>query len=236
MQNIDGMFIQGEVTDFRDQLSNHVSSTNPGASVRELVGTKEVIPRTDETLSMSLPYQHVVTTDQMAELPSQLRHKFRFVLENEFGSELLRFERPTAQIAGQRLALSFQPSTAADEETVASYLPEQNADGEIDPEQLPDSLPGYLINVSPQWTVNGQVQASSDSAIAMGTELTRVNGVYSPTGGWQLREKVLTAGEYHAIGLDLQGVSLNQIEELQARVDATADRLVGDVTGSVDKH
>src|SRR5690606_35532496 len=102
----------------------------------------------------------------------------------------------SVQLAGKSLAVSFRPATDADAELIASYLPEPPADGTpIDPGQLPDTLPGYLINLTAEITLDGEV-IETGPTVTMGSELNAQLGYYFPNRGWNLRPKILVAGEY----------------------------------------
>ncbi|WOG27388.1 hypothetical protein [Endozoicomonas sp. 8E] len=61
-------------------------------------------------------------------------------------------------------------------------------------------------------------------------------GLYSPTHGWITVNNKPVAGEYRAIGLDLQGMSAEQATELQKKVEETKSRVdASDLTG-MTKH
>ncbi|WP_221794889.1 hypothetical protein [Oceanobacter mangrovi] len=123
------------------------------------------------------------------------------------GGALLSINKPTVELAGIKLALSFAPASDADAETIASYLPKPDESGEIDPNAIPDTLPGYLINMVGEFTVGNEVVATS-SAVSMGSELLSEMGYWSPSWGLETTQNEPVAGEYRAIALDLQGISV----------------------------
>ncbi len=59
----------------------------------------------------------------------------------------------------------------------------------------------------------------------MGTELHETLGLYSPSHHWFTSNNSPIAGEYRAIGLDLQGISPQQAEALQANIEQTKAKL-----------
>ncbi|MFK4754822.1 hypothetical protein, partial [Oceanobacter antarcticus] len=69
-------------------------------------------------------------------------------LYGQMGSTMLTINKPTVELAGKKLALSFAPATDADAETIASYLPQPDENDNIDPADIPDTLPGYLIHLN----------------------------------------------------------------------------------------
>jgi len=110
--------------------------------------------------------------------------------------------------------------------------------GEISPEDLPDTLPGYQINLIAEFTINNAVIASA-SAGSMGSELHEQLGFYDPRFGWGLSTNKPIAGEYQAIALDLQGSSPEYAAQLQAELDTTKAQLEnGDATqlANMTKH
>ena len=124
-------------------------------------------------------------------------------------------------MAGKKHALSFRPTTQSDEDLINSYLPDPDPNtGEIDPSQLPNSLPGYLINLTAEFTQNGEVIHSA-AAGTMGGELYETLALWSPAEGWDQAVNHPIAGEYRAIGLDLQGANPEEAARLQQQVEAT---------------
>ncbi|MFC3681164.1 hypothetical protein [Bacterioplanoides pacificum] len=110
------------------------------------------------------------------------------------------------ELAGKALSLSYLPATEDDEAVIASRLPEPDENGEINPEYIPDTLPGYLINRIGEFKIGGDV-VKTTTAMAMGTELLTETGYWEPGRGWNTSRNEPIAGEYQAYALDLQGVS-----------------------------
>ena len=137
------------------------------------------------------------------------------------GARLITISEPTVKLAGKGMAVSFKPRSQADEDIIASYIPAPDPQtGEIDPNQLPDTLPGYLINLTAEFTIDGEVQDSANAG-TMGTTLYETMGVYSPAKGWHRSVNHPIAGEYRAMALDLQGSSPEQAERLQQELEQT---------------
>jgi len=128
-------------------------------------------------------------------------------------------------LAGQKLALSFKPATQDDEQTLASFLPEPDENGDINPEDIPDALPGYLINLTGEFSIGNAVAATASQSQAMGTELHSEMGYWQPGRGWQTSRNYPIAGEYRAVALDLQGISAAQAQVLQTDLAATQAKL-----------
>lgn len=114
---------------------------------------------------------------RFSEVPRKLRHKFKYQLQTQNygrpGSTLFTFEEPAVALAGKQLALSFKPSTENDAVIIESYLPiveNGRADtGEVDPAALPNALPDYLIQMTAEFSVDGNTQHSIDAGMVVTT-------------------------------------------------------------------
>ena len=222
---IDQAALKQALQAYRTAIEDHITNQNPEATVGDVIGTQKIIIKEYPTLAAGLPYQIVARTQSYAELPNQLRHKFRYTLAEAglygfAGSHLLRFEESLPALAGKKLALAFKPATEADEETLLSYLPEPDENGEIDPSALPQSLPGHLIRMQAQFLVDGQ-EVLSKAAGNMGGELQETLALFHPSFSWSQSDNTITTGEYQAIGLGLQGANPAQLEQLQIELEAT---------------
>ena len=127
-------------------------------------------------------------------------------------------------MAGKRLTLSFSPAWASDRKVIESYLPEVPEGQELDPNDLPTSLPGYLIRLKAQLKLDGEIVAESGT-FTMGQELSSTTGISRLTGGWQEANNKPIAGEFYAFGLDLAGISAKQLEAVKARMEIVKAKL-----------
>ncbi|MBU2123045.1 MAG: transglutaminase [Gammaproteobacteria bacterium] len=229
VQNLNQAAIQSQLTAYQNQLKTYIDTQKPNATVGDVIGRK-IIPQTvHSVLAGVTPLAIVQTGQQRAAVPSALQHKFSYTLNDSGGSELLTYTAATSQLVGKRLTLSYAPADQATTDLIASYLPQPNADGSpIRPDQLPTSLPGYLIRLKPQITLDGQVVAQSTSAITMGTDLKGQGGftqLYDPTQ-WDLTPDAShTAGQATAIGISAGGISAKQLDTLKTRLENTKTQL-----------
>ena len=163
-----------------------------------------------------------------SELSDNQRWKFKYQLNypvyGQAGETLLQVNQPTVSLIGKKLSLSFKPDTEADEETLASYLPEPDENGNIDPESIPESLPGYLIHLRAEFNVDDEITTAINPA-AMGTQLLSEMGYWQPGRGWKTSKNNPIAGEYRAIALDLQGISQQQAQALQNDLENTKAKI-----------
>ncbi|MFY0699690.1 MAG: transglutaminase domain-containing protein [Bermanella sp.] len=228
VQNVPSAAIEQKLEEYQQVLTDYIENTNPQATVGEVLGMQQVKILEPRPLAAGLPYNHIVTTQQFSEVPNNLRHRFKYELSTEaneyLASPFISINEPTVKLAGKKLSLSFAPATEDDAAIIESYLPEPDENGEVNPEDIPDTLPGYLINLKAEFAIGNQVVAT-ERAGTMGTELYETLGYWDPRFGWDLSQNKPTAGEYQAIGLDLQGSSPEYAAKLQADLENTKAKL-----------
>jgi len=122
------------------------------------------------------------------------------------------------QVNNEKVTLSFRPANKADEDTLASYLPEGNI---TDMSQLPSSLPAYLIRVILEIKVNGEVVLSG-SAMRLADELDVTMQAHIPGYGTLAHQTHRTvAGSYLSLNVISQSVSAQKLAQLQERLEST---------------
>ena len=229
VQNLNQAAIQSQLTAYQSRLKTYIDSQAPNASVGDVIGKKIIPQTTHSVLAGVTPLALVQTGQQTAAIPRSLQHQFSYTLSDGWGNELLSYSAPTSQLAGKRLTLSYAPADQATADLIASYLPKPHADGSpIQPSELPTSLPGYLIRLKPQITLDGQVVAQSSGTVTMGTDLQGMGGftqLYDPMQ-WDLTpDSSHVAGQATAIGISAGGVSAKQLDTLKTRLEATKSQL-----------
>lgn len=229
VQGVPGGAIEDSLEDYRAELEAYIDSQAPEATVGEVLGSKVIKEVIHQQLAPSLPYRLITRQLTTAELPDSLRWKFKYQLHTDAngykGTELLTIEEPTVALAGQKMSLSFTPATQEDEDTLASYLPEADENGELDPGDLPDTLPGYLINLKAEFAIGENIVANPDIEVTMGSGLISEMGYWQPNRGWDTSDNNPIAGEYRALALDLQGISATAAENLENDLEATQAKL-----------
>jgi hypothetical protein len=238
VQNVNGAAIQTALTSYQTQVQDYINTTKPNATVGDVLGSKTIVPQNYSILMGTLPYQTIATGGKFTVLPNQVRHQFQYELyasdmDRAMGSPTISLKQSLPSLAGKKITLSFAPATQADVDLVASYLPAPNANGTfILPSQLPSSLPGYLIRLTAEFRVDGQVVATGGT-FTMGQELISSAGLFDPATGWNYGEDNRpTAGEYIATHVDLQGVSTTQLQTIKDKLAATRAKMAaGQYTG-----
>jgi hypothetical protein len=229
VSGIDQTFMETQLSNYQTQMEDYITQTNPDATVGEVLGTQTIIPINRSVLATSLPYPLIARGNTFKELPSNLRHYFKFSLyKNEMDRILeepaLNLNQSLPELAGKRLTLSFEPASESDRQVIESYLPEVPEGQELDPNNLPTSLPGYLINLKAQLKLDGEIIAESGS-FTMGQELSSTTGITRMTGGWHLANNKPIAGEFYAFGIDLQGISAKQLETVEEQLEIVKNQI-----------
>lgn len=129
------------------------------------------------------------------------------------------------EIAGKKITLSYAPATASDEAVINSYLPKLHADGTpIQSNELPSSLPAYLIQLKPELRIDGVVIATG-GAIGMG-EIEDFNiTITQPNLSAQIVNNMVIAGEFNAVALAVTRISNDQITAIKSKLDETKIKL-----------
>ncbi len=242
VQNLNGTAIQSALSTYQTQVQNYINTTQPNATVGDVLGSKTILANTSSILAGSLPYTTIATGGKFTGLPLQVRHQFEYSLyasamDRAMGSPTISLKQSLPNLAGKKITLSFAPATPADANLIASYLPKAHADGTpILPSELPTSLPGYLIHLTAEFRVDGQLVASGGN-FTMGEELVSSMGLFDPVNGWSFgQDNQPIAGEYIATHVDLQGVSTAQLQTLKDKLAATQAKLAANQTVGLTKE
>jgi len=232
VQGIPQQDVEQALTNYQAQLEDYINSQAPDATVGDVLGTAAIKTVVRESLAASLPYELRTRKLVASALTDNQRWKFKYTLGSsqygQMGNILLSINQPTALLAGKKLGLSFAPASEADEQTLTSYLPEPDANGDIDPAAVPDTLPGYLIHLNGEFTIGSEIAAATSSSVTMGTELLSEMGYWQPGRGWRTSQNKPIAGEYRALALDLHGVSPAQADALKHDLENTQQKITAE--------
>jgi transglutaminase-like putative cysteine protease len=220
------------VNSFFTALEGLVDIKNRDDDVDDLFGREKLIIRNDKVLASGLPYAVIVRANSFSQIPDNLRHKLKYELTDVSGASApIVYETSLPEIADKDLSVGFKPATDADKQTLVNLLPTSET---ATIQDLPKTIPGYLIRLSAQVNVNGAPVVSSGS-FTMGADVKHEFSLYSPSKGWQTRDAIGAAGEYRAIGLDLQGVDAAELEGVKADLIGILDAVNNDPTAPVSQ-
>lgn len=231
--NVDTTAIQAEMSRYQEALTTYLQNQPADTTLSEIIGGQSIITRGEMEVVGALPYQSYVRTRSFAALPDKLRHYFYVDLAPSMAgggiggalggkpAPFMSYRASLPDLAGKKLSLSFRPASEADEAILQSLL--GNLQSEAD---LPTSIEAGLFDVVAEITVDGEVVANSGSRIiGFGEQLTTNKGFIDPRFGYRETTSPITAGDYQAIGLDLQGVTVKQLQTMQAGIDSLHSKL-----------
>lgn len=185
-------------------------------------------------LAAQLPYGLIQAESALAAVPAALQHRFRYELyasqmDKEEGASFLTYTEKVSQLVGKRLTLTYLPATQADTDLLNSYLPKPHSDGTpIHPEELPTSLPGYLLKMKAELRLDGQVVATGGQVLTMGADLFGEGGFtqLGDINSWDLSsDDSHTVGQATALCISAQGVSKQQLNSVAKRLEVIRNKL-----------
>lgn len=242
VQNIDQQVVRQGLSDYAARVESFVSE-NESLTVGKVVGGKSISPAKELMLSQVLPIKLITVAADLQLLPESMRHYFDYhYYESDFAKlsdspEMsLRISLP--KLAGKSLALSFKPASTVDEDVIYSYFPRSHDDGTpIDPSEMPSGLPGYLVKVTPEISLDGQVVAAGTS-VALGSDVFTAASIQSPNSSLNgvISENLLSAGEYHAIAVTGNGYSSAEYAKDEAKAGAARGMLERDMVEGLSRH
>jgi len=152
-------------------VQSYVTQNIANLSVGQVVGGRTILSYVTSTLSASLPYTVVLRGASYGTLPATLEQSITFAL----GVDALGEPENSTTLAwpsvnNQQVILSFAPATPSDQQALLSLMPS----GQVtDYSQFPSSIPAYLIDVTPELKVGGNV-VTSGSQVTLGQDVTFV--------------------------------------------------------------
>jgi len=233
IKNVDTSALENALIQVQGNLESYIENNMTDPSVLDVIGGAQTIIEEYPTLPSSLPNPIVTTGARYAKVPASLQQRVSISVQgsNSYDYAYLlatggtlspNITLPYARVNNERVTLSFKPATQADEDTIASYIPEGNI---TDASQLPSSLPAYLINVIPQVKVNGSVVLEG-AQMRLGEELDVMMQPYVPGVGSLGSETHTTiAGSYLSLNVIAQSVSPQKLKDLQSRLEQTKNVL-----------
>ena len=184
----------------RRQVQDWLAEEAPSETYAGQLGSVSIRAESLGLLPSSLPVTVVAVTGEAAALAPSRVQSVRIVARagvSETDPVLLDLALPVAQVASERLTLSYIPATVDDHRTV-------NAFGGL---QL---TPAYLVRLRPQVRLGGRVVGIAEEAVDMAAEHLVQVVVTTPSGS-ETASRTAVAGSYYALGISAQRV-LRQAE------------------------
>ncbi|TVP58437.1 MAG: hypothetical protein EA349_04600 [Halomonadaceae bacterium] len=242
VQGLDIAQVQSQLDAYQAQVESYIDSQHSNATLGDVLGTQQIIPDTAVSIDeVQLPYSSIRASAVVPNLPQSLYHSFRlqigtttggsFGMPEQWSGVAAELQRSTPELVGKSIAISFRPATDADQQALASYLPE-NAESLHD---LPTQLPANIINMIGEITVDGNVVAET-STVTLGQSLMTRLGFDAPGRPWRNSENHLVAGQYQAVGIDMQGISPEQLAALKSKIETVSSKLGAEDFSGLTKH
>jgi len=213
---------ESHTPEFNQSIENYIEAINQFAEDKDLetlFGQKKLIIKEYGELASGLPYKLIVKLDSYPEIPDGLRHKFSYELLNELGKSTgLVYESSLPELSGNTLSVGFKPATDSDQKIIEAAFP---SDSNVAIKDLSLRYSSYLVNLAPQFYVNGE-NVASVSPLKMGTDVKHKTSLYDPRDGWRSIESVGVAGEYRAIGIDMIGTDSGDYENIIEKMEVLA--------------
>jgi hypothetical protein len=195
--------IHDHVTDYQTRLRDYMNVNFPETDnyyeLRDtLHGYKEIIKKEMRFLPNSLAGMKVIAgLDTFSEIPQVLRHTVKINAGSFMDDDPLTYSASLPEIAGRRVTLSYAPATSDDAMVM------EDSEGILD-------FPLYLVEVIPELKIEGLVVASGQR-IVMGSEQSFRVSFRNPDGSTDIVKSLVLAGEYHAVGIDVNKVNFQYL-------------------------
>jgi transglutaminase-like putative cysteine protease len=230
---VNSLLTQQTMQDYQTRVQSYITQNYPNATVGDVLGKKEIVKKEYPYLLGTLPYRTAITGSAFTAIPDTLRHTLTFSVQKDAGDESpINITKSLPELAGKKITLSYSPASPQDESVINSYLPKPHADGTpILLNELPSSLPAYLINVKPELRIDGQVVATG-FAVSLGSMETFTMTFSSPAYSPEIVTNPIYAGAYEGIALDTGQISDAQMLTQKAKLEAFKEKLTTqDLTG-----
>ena len=213
----DPTILENAQNQIQTELETYIENNLTDPTVGEVIGGRQVIIQEFPAVPANLANPILITGLRYAEVPTSLQQQ----LTLGFGISVSGFPinpitLPWSTINNRKLTLSFAPATPADEQALAALIP--------DDAQTIDDLPTTIssnIRVLPELKHNGELIHRGTSALKLGEEMMLFKQAIFPGRGAVTRPLSTIAGSYLAIGSESGSISVQNLQELQQKVEET---------------
>ena len=153
----------------KTKAEEYLSRNSLGKSWQDLLSTKAIIPDILNILPASLQFRQTAITGEYTEFPVELKHRVKFTATSSAGSELFTITIDAMQLSNQRVALSYEPETVEDQQTIDGY-------GGL------DNTPSYLVHLRPVLKLNDERLVVAQDGLPMGADYSLTIEVITPNG------------------------------------------------------
>jgi hypothetical protein len=204
-------FLTSYITDTRDitayqdysmRMVDFIDTNYPDATIEEVFGASDIkssrtiITQEFPYLLGTLPYKVIVKAAEFSQMPEALDYAITIQIEGNSsdGAAGLNYSGYLSSLVDQRVTVSYEAATSADEALVTQY-----GGNMLD-------VPPYLLTVKPVLKISGATVATGAS-IGLGQDQNIMISFAGPDGDTDRVQNVITAGVYSAIVLQAQDTS-----------------------------
>ncbi len=180
-------------THIETAVTTYLQGSESDQTYIQQLGSRSIVPLALGLLPATLPAEVVAVTGEGANLEDTHRQRLRLIARaglQEHAPIILDHTVPVAEVASQRLTLSYLPATVEDQRIANQY-------GGL------DHVPAYLIRLRPQLKLNGRLLAVAQDAIDTGVPYRFEMHLLGPAGRERISQNLIS-GAYHAIGITAQ--------------------------------
>lgn len=196
-------------------LNNSYITTN-----LQVVGGRKITNKKFIALPNTLPNRVIAIGVRSFNISAALQYKITFEFKGEaINNNIITI--PYSKVNNENVSLSFKPATPEDEEILKSYYQDDNI---ADLDQLPVSLPSYLIKVIPLLKIDDKLILSGD-IITLGEELLFSYNIHIPGGQGRAIITNVVAGSFLSLALVGGSVSAIRLSDAQTQIK-TIDEVI----------
>lgn len=192
---------------WQDDLRDYIRTVDNCETLLDATRLRTIIPANYKLLPAELPLRVMNQLAITTEVPSGQRYGMQIRIENERGTDDLSTDTLLLPATyGQRIDVTFEPATAADAQTIASY-------GGL------YQTPPYLVNVRPILRV-GEAAIASGAAVRPGTERELIVSFITPglSSADNTIDHTMNAGGVYVVGRDYQLIPQRLIDDAEQRL------------------
>ncbi|NOZ52354.1 MAG: transglutaminase domain-containing protein, partial [Gammaproteobacteria bacterium] len=222
----DPTILQTAQTQAQTALEDYITNNMTNPTVGDVIGGRKTIVEQYPILAASLPNKIVTTGTRYDKLPTTLQQSVTYSFNQNSTSASLAW----STVNNEKVTLSFTPATPDDEAALQSLLPE----GQItDINQLPASIPAYLINVIPELKVNG-ITKLTGNPMRLGEGLDFNTQIKQPGRSAGINYTYnIPAGSFVSVNTITGNVSAKKLTDLQAQLTQTKTTLETNDTAQI---
>ena len=233
--DIDQELIKQRLEEHQNQLKTYLENNHSDATMKEIMGGREIKTEEYSILPASLPYKVEGVEKELAALNDSYRQELSLKVENKTTFDTINYQATIPELASKRISISYVAATEEDAETIKSYSSDSVKVNEpIDPSGLSSDVPANLINLKPQIRIDGEVKATGNS-VMMGTRHDFQMEFSYPEqiglGSSTINNEV-TAGAQYVVTLDTGKVSQEQLNDKQIALKKAKTKLKNNSSNS----